>query len=204
MSLASIKQDLIKAHAGHYAVPLLDVFETYGMEGLMDALMEKRAPTIIGIYSPFPRWQTALLWPLTSAAAQRRQMYRYPSCWTTGPPEQCIQVISYGYTDVMYDGSKLPIEENIANTRKVVEHAHGWASRLKLSWAMLDWATSTSSLAAKALALQTRTPWNISSSETGVDILAIAFGNAHGLYRASQNWTWSWSLRSAAGWRCPW
>jgi len=43
MTLVSIKNDLAKAREGHYAVPLYDVFDIQGVEGVMDALIEKRA-----------------------------------------------------------------------------------------------------------------------------------------------------------------
>ncbi len=53
MAIISIKNELKKAQRERYAVPLFDVYEMQGMEGVMDALAEKRAPTIIGIYSPY-------------------------------------------------------------------------------------------------------------------------------------------------------
>ena len=38
--------------------------------------------------------------------------------------EECRAGIGAGFTSVMYDGSALPLEENIANSRAVVELAH--------------------------------------------------------------------------------
>lgn len=38
--------------------------------------------------------------------------------------ELIFRAIDSGYTSVMYDGSKLPLEENIANSQKVIEYAH--------------------------------------------------------------------------------
>lgn len=37
--------------------------------------------------------------------------------------EQVMQCIRFGFTSVMFDGSSMPLEENIAQTRKVVEIA---------------------------------------------------------------------------------
>ena len=53
MTIIPIKNEMTKALHEHYAIPLFDVFEMQGMEGVMEALIEKRAPTIIGIYSPY-------------------------------------------------------------------------------------------------------------------------------------------------------
>lgn len=38
--------------------------------------------------------------------------------------ERCISAIDAGYSSVMYDGSSLPIAENILNTKKVTDYAH--------------------------------------------------------------------------------
>ncbi len=38
--------------------------------------------------------------------------------------EKCVQAIRAGFTSVMIDGSKHPLEENIAMTKKVVDVAH--------------------------------------------------------------------------------
>src|SRR5699024_12486990 len=38
--------------------------------------------------------------------------------------DNCKQAIDAGFTSVMIDNSKLPIDEKIENTRKVVEYAH--------------------------------------------------------------------------------
>ncbi|WP_099221771.1 class II fructose-1,6-bisphosphate aldolase [Listeria costaricensis] len=38
--------------------------------------------------------------------------------------ERCIAAVDAGYSSVMYDGSHLPIEENIRNTKKVADYAH--------------------------------------------------------------------------------
>ncbi|EIA19809.1 class II fructose-1,6-bisphosphate aldolase [Listeria fleischmannii] len=38
--------------------------------------------------------------------------------------ERCIAAIDAGYSSVMYDGSSLPIAENILNTKKVTDYAH--------------------------------------------------------------------------------
>lgn len=41
----------------------------------------------------------------------------------------CQQAASDGYTSLMIDGSKLPLDENIALARRVVEMASGMSSR---------------------------------------------------------------------------
>src|SRR3990172_4193596 len=140
MTLVSIKNDLTKARRERYALPLFDVFEMQGMEGVMEALTEKRAPTIIGIYSPY------------AALPNCRALAAYVRCRVedTDVPvslmldhgasvEQCLEVLSYGFSDVMYDGSKLPLEDNIANTKRVVDAAHAAGAGVEAELGHVGW-----------------------------------------------------------------
>lgn len=46
--------------------------------------------------------------------------------------------INAGFTNVMFDGSSLPYEENVKRTAIVSALAHGMAAPLRGSWAMWD------------------------------------------------------------------
>ena len=184
MTLVSIKNDLVKARKERYAVPLYDVFDMQGVEGVMDALIEKRAPTILAIYSPFAMLPNA------------RAMAAYIRCRVedTDVPvslmldhgasvELCERVLDYGFTDVMYDGSSLPIEENIANTRRVVAaaHAHGAAAEAELGH--VGQGNEYESYGGQRAGFTDPDSVEYFVKQTGVDFLAIAFGNAHGFYK---------------------
>ena len=150
----------------------------------MDALAEKRAPTIIGIYSPY------------AALPNCRSLAAYVRCRAndTDVPislmldhgssvEQCLEVLAYGFTDVMYDGSSLPLEENIANTRRVVAAAHAAGAGVEAELGHVGMGDQYDSLGGQRIGFTD--PENVAHfvEATGVDFLAIAFGNAHGLYK---------------------
>ena len=184
MTLVSIKNDLTKARRERYALPLFDVFEMQGMEGVMEALTEKRAPTIIGIYSPY------------AALPNCRALAAYVRCRVedTDVPvslmldhgasvEQCLEVLSYGFSDVMYDGSKLPLEDNIANTKRVVDAAHAAGAGVEAELGHVGWGDQYDSLGGQRIGFTDPESVEHFVEQTGVDFLAIAFGNAHGLYK---------------------
>lgn len=186
MTLISIKNELTKASREHYAIPLYDVFEMQGMEGVMDALTQKRAATIVGIYSPY------------AALPNARALAAYVRCRAedTDVPislmldhgasvEQCLEVISYGFTDVMYDGSRLPLEENIANTRRVVEAAHAVGVGVEAELGHVGMGDQYDALGGQRIGFTDPESVVYFVKETGVDFLAIAFGNAHGLYKGT-------------------
>ncbi len=184
MTLVSIRNELAKARREHYAVPLFDVYEMQGMEGVMEALTEKRAPTIIGIYSPY------------AALPNCRALAAYVRCRAeeTDVPvsimldhgasvELCLKMISFGFTDVMYDGSRLPLEENIANTKRVVEAAHAAGVGVEAELGHVGFGDQYDTLGGQRLGFTDPASVEHFVEATGVDFLAIAFGNAHGLYK---------------------
>jgi fructose-bisphosphate aldolase class II len=184
MTLVSIKQELIKAKQGRYAVPLYDVFEMQGMEGMMDALAEKRAPTIIGVYSgifnqPFSRALAAYL----RCRAEETDVPMSLMLDHGASVEQCLQALSYGFTDVMFDGSQLALEENIANTKKVVAAAHAQGAAVEAELGHVGSGDQYLSFGAQRIGFTDPAAVEYFVRETGVDLLAIAFGNAHGFYK---------------------
>jgi fructose-bisphosphate aldolase, class II len=184
MTLVSIKNDLMKARRERYAVPLFDVFEMQGMEGALDALTEKRAPTIIGIYSP-----AAALPNCRAFAAYVRSRAEDTDVPVSlmldhgASVEQCRAVLAYGFTDVMYDGSKLPLAENIANTKRIVDEAHAAGAGVEAELGHVGMGDEYDSLGGRRIGFTDPDSVELFIKETGVDFLAIAFGNAHGLYK---------------------
>jgi len=96
--------------------------------------------------------------------------------------EQVMQCIRFGFTSVMYDGSALPLEENIAETRKVVEIARVFGVSVEAELGRIG-GTEDDISVSEAEALFTD-PGEAERfvEETGVDALAVAVGTAHGLY----------------------
>lgn len=99
--------------------------------------------------------------------------------------EYCKRAVELGFTSVMIDRSTLPYEQNVAETRAVVEyaHAHGVDVEAELG-ALPAREGGEGEAAADPSALYTK-PEMVGDflSKTGVDALAIAFGTAHGIYK---------------------
>ena len=99
-----------------------------------------------------------------------------------GHYEDALECIQVGYTSVMFDGSHLPVEENLEKARKVVEFAHANGVSVEAEVGTIggeeDGIIGKGELApiedAKAMVA------------TGIDFLAAGIGNIHGPYPA--NW----------------
>lgn len=102
-------------------------------------------------------------------------------CETLSYMEQALKM---GFTGVMYDGSTLPYEENVANTKIAVAMAKKYGANVEAEIGQLasrEGGTEENAggpvytdpdLAVKFCA------------ETGIDALAPSFGTAHGIYKS--------------------
>ncbi|MES2433628.1 MAG: class II fructose-bisphosphate aldolase [Pseudomonadota bacterium] len=85
----------------------------------------------------------------------------------------CQAAIACGFTSVMYDGSALPLAENIAETRAIVEIAHAAGVSVEAELGVVgyhDGAPSTGTNPAEVARFV---------RQTGVDALAVSVGNSH-------------------------
>jgi len=176
--------ELKKAQAGGYAVPLFDTFEMRGFEGTLDALEKSQAPGIMGIV-PFlmdkPEARAFVHYIRARAEDSSVPVSIILDHGTSF--EQCIQILDYGATDVMFDGGQLPLVENIEITKMVVRAAHVMGAGVE---AELGWVGSGEDYTDPEKVRQGFTKPEEAANfveETGVDALAVAIGSAHGVYK---------------------
>lgn len=97
-----------------------------------------------------------------------------------GTSMACIrQALDLGFTSVMYDGSALSMEDNIANTLRVVELARGYGASVEAEIGSLGRTETGEETMASYTSPEDAVRF---ARETGVDALAVAIGNAHGVY----------------------
>ena len=93
------------------------------------------------------------------------------------------QALEIGFTGVMYDGSTLPYEENLENTKKAVAMAKGYNCGVEAELGAL--ASREGGEAAASGPVYTDPEEAVSfCRETGIDALAPSFGTAHGIYKS--------------------
>ena len=89
----------------------------------------------------------------------------------------CLEL---GYTSVMYDGSHLPLAENIAQTRKVALRAHEAGAWVEAELGAVGGDEEAASSDRRSVLTDPREAATFVEA-TGVDALAVAVGNVHGL-----------------------
>lgn len=97
--------------------------------------------------------------------------------------EQCVQCIRSGFSSVMIDGSKLPLEDNIALTRKVIEVARSVGVSIEGELGKIGGTEDDISVSEREALFTDPEEAEKFCRETDVDALAVAIGTAHGQYK---------------------
>lgn len=184
MALVSIVPLLQEAQAGRYALPLFLTPEMLAAEGTVTALEDLRAPAAVGVYAGWIERPDAQAFSAFLRALAEEASVPIALMLDHGANlEQCIRAIRYGFTDVMYDGSALPLAENIATTRTIVQAAHAVGVGVEAELGHVGSGSDYAAYGARRAGFTE--PGTVAAfvEATGVDVLAVAFGSAHGVYQ---------------------
>jgi len=95
--------------------------------------------------------------------------------------EYIIAAIRDGFDSVMYDGSMLPVEENITNTREVVKIAHSLGADVEAELGIVGFANTITDQSNQDMYTKPEVV-EAFCEQSGCDSVAIAIGSAHGFY----------------------
>ena len=90
--------------------------------------------------------------------------------------------IDAGFSSVMYDGSHLEMDENIANTRRVIDIARQHNVSVEAELGAIGGSEDGKAVAEEDICITTVEDAKRFVDETGVDMLAVSVGTVHGLY----------------------
>lgn len=181
MSLVNMKDLVKQADQEDYAIGSFSVANMEMVMGVVRAAEELRSPIILQVaegrlrHSPLE-----LIGPVMLAAARKA---RVPVAvhldHGMGLPV-IRQALELGFTSIMYDGSHLALEENIQNTRAVLELAAKYGAAVEAEIGRVGRSEDGSEEGAVLITAVAEAERFY--EETGVDLLAVAIGNAHGVY----------------------
>ncbi len=185
MSLVNSREIFKKAYAGGYAIGAFNVNNMEIVQGITEAAAELKAPVILQASAGARKYAThTYLVKLVEAAVIEHPEIPIVLHLDHGPSyEVCRDCVDGGFTSVMFDGSSKPYEENIAETKKVVEYAHARNVTVEAELGRL--AGIEDAVNVDNDKAQFTDPDQVQDfvSRTGVDSLAIAIGTSHGAYK---------------------
>jgi len=185
MSIVNALEITREAAKGGYAVGAFNITSINQMEGVVEAAIEKKAPLIIQA-SVAP---SKFLKPEVIVAVYRTLATQAPipiclhldHCTEV---EFCKYLADVGYTNLMIDASKQPFEENIRQTKEVVDYCHSHSdASVEGELGTVSGVEDQVRVSEDEAALCNPEQAVMFVERTGVDIFAPAIGTAHGVYK---------------------
>ena len=177
--LVNFKAIIDMAEKGNYCIPAFNTYNVETVMGVIAAAEEAKAPVIIQVYPRlFMEDVGYYLAPVIRAAADKASV---PVCFHLdhGPHEQAVQrALRWGCSGIMYDGSVHPYDENVANTRHIVDICDTIGVQVE---GELGHIGSVNDDAMEEFTDPAEAADFV--KKTGVTALAVLVGNAHGHYK---------------------
>ena len=123
--LATLKEVLEKAEQGNYAVGAFNCTSLESGMAIVETAEELNSPVILQ-YADSHRHLISIdvIGPIMLQLAKIAKVPVVVHLDHGASIESCRHAVDMGFTSVMYDASAKPFEDNVAETRSVVEYAH--------------------------------------------------------------------------------
>ena len=183
MALVSAKEMLKKAIDGKYAVGQFNINNLEWTKAILQTAEELKSPVILGVSEGAGKYMGGFKTVAAMVSAMIECLnITVPVALNLdhGTYEGCYKCIEAGFSSIMFDGSKFPIEENVAKTMELVEVCNKKGLSLEAEVGAIggeeDGVIGRGECAdpdeCKKIA------------DLGIDMLAAGIGNIHGKYPA--------------------
>jgi len=183
MTLTTSIPWLRRAQAEKFAIGAFNANTLEQMQAIVRAAEIERAPVIIQISGNAAKHMGdgSRLAGLRVVAARGRLMAEMSSAPVVlhldhGEYMEVLQALALGFTSVMFDGSDLPFQQNIARTRELCDAAHEVNACCEAELGDVPRGAEKGELTNPAQVAEF-------AGRTGVDALAISIGSVHALRR---------------------
>ncbi|HEC32893.1 MAG TPA: class II fructose-bisphosphate aldolase [Candidatus Kaiserbacteria bacterium] len=192
--MKTLREYVTEAESNKVAIGHFNISDTEGLHAIFNAARKLDVPVIIGVSEgerDFVGVKQAV-----ALVKSLREEYNYPiflNADHTYSVERIKEVVDAGYDAVIFDGTKLSFEENIAETKKAVEYARSVNPEIIVE-GEIGYIGSSSKVLNKLPegvdpvgAVTTKEEITRYVKETGVDLVAPAVGNLHGMLKGGKN-----------------
>ncbi|MDD2212319.1 MAG: class II fructose-1,6-bisphosphate aldolase [Clostridia bacterium] len=184
MPLVTGKEILAAAKKGNYGVGAFNCNNMEIVQAIVAAAEAENSPVIIQASQGAIKYAGLdYIVGLVTMAAEKAKI---PVCLHLDHGtdfQQVIQCIARGFSSVMFDGSKLPLEENIAITKKIVEIAAAVGVSTEAELGKIAGTEDEITVQDKDAMFTDPKDVQYFAEKSGVDSLAVAIGTAHGQYK---------------------
>ena len=186
MPLVTTKKMFEMAYKNGYAIGAFNVNNMEITQGIIQAIAEEKSPLILQISRGAREYASnSYLMAIINVAVKENPDIPIATHLDHGDNfETCKQFVDDGFTSVMIDASKLPFEENIKETQKVVKYAHDHGVVVEAELGQLG-GIEEHVVGVDDVEKHLTDPNQVVEfvGKTGVDSLAVAVGTSHGAYK---------------------
>ncbi len=188
MTTKSLREVLADADTRHVAVGHFNISDLAALKGIFDGARELQLPILIGV----SEGEREFIGVRQAAALIKnlREQYDYPiflNADHTHSLDKAKEAAAAGFDEIIFDASKLPMDQNIVQTREAVTAIRAINPEIVIE-GEIGYIGSNSEIIAtrpeESLTLSTPEEAVRFVKETGVDVLAPAVGNMHGLLKS--------------------
>ncbi len=206
MPLVNTKKMFEMAYKHGYAVGAFNVNNMEITQGIADAIAQEKAPLILQVSRGARQYaKISYLNAIINVVVQENPDIPIATNLDHGDTfETCKQFVDDGFTSVMFDGSHLPFEENIAVTKKVVEYARPRGVVVEAELGQLG-GIEEDVVGVDDVSKHLANPDQVVEfvEKSGCDSLAIACGTSHGAYKFKTEPTIAFDVIEEVGERLP-
>lgn len=188
MSLVCSKELLLDAQKNHYAIGAFNVENMEMIQAVIAAAEAENAPVILQTTPSTLKYADTSLYSAMAKAVAEKTFVPVAIHLDHGSSfELCEKAAKDGYTSLMIDGSKLPLEENIKLSKKVVEMAKTYPLCPSVEAELGKLGGKEDDVEVKEGEDTCTDPLEAVQfvEESGIDSLAVAIGTAHGFYKGT-------------------
>ena len=180
--LTNTKKLLIRAMRGKYAVPAFNFYNMETLKAILNAATQTNSPVILAVSESALKYMDddILMGMIRGAKYKKNQVALHLDHGHSF--ESCKHAIDIGFSSVMFDGSALPLSENIKISKKIADYAHKHDVSAETELGVLAGIEDELTYADSHLYTD---PDIVADfvKQTNTDSLAIAVGTSHGLYK---------------------
>lgn len=184
MALVSVTELLLRADREGYAVGAFNANNMEIIQAIVEAAEKENSPVIMQASQGAIKY--AGLEYITGIVKIAAEATHIPIALHLDHGtdfDQVIRCIRSGFSSVMYDGSKLPLEDNIAITNKVLEITRPIGVSVEAELGKIGGTEDDVHVSDREAMYTDPEEARYFVEKTGIESLAIAIGTAHGQYK---------------------
>lgn len=188
MALVSMKDILNNARRDGYGIGSFNVIDLQMISGIIEAAELENSPVIIAFAEAHNKYLSKeKVIPIMVSLAREARVPVSVILDHGQNYKSILEAIKLGVSGVMFDGSQLTLDENIKKTKEIVKIAHSLGVTVEAELGHVSTiggcpVESVNEIESSGNSYTDPKIVEYFIEETEVDVLAISFGTAHGIY----------------------